>query len=149
MPRGRRAGSGCAVGSTGSNATTRGVRSSSTSRRGRRPPRRRPPPSTHQLAVYQLAASLGAFDQLVGAGVEPGGARLLFLADRKASGEAKEPQQAALRPEEMGHWRDVLMTCAEDSAGAVFVARAGPDCDRCPVRTSCPAVETGRTVVDG
>ncbi|WP_226351381.1 ATP-dependent DNA helicase [Pseudonocardia sp. ICBG601] len=103
----------------------------------------------HQLAVYQLAASLGAFDQLVGAGVEPGGARLLFLADRKASGEAKEPQQAALRPEEMGHWRDVLMTCAEDSAGAVFVARAGPDCDRCPVRTSCPAVETGRTVVDG
>lgn len=103
----------------------------------------------HQLAVYQLAASLGAFDELVGAGVEPGGARLLFLADRKANGEAKEPQQAALRPEEMGHWRDVLMTCAEDSAGAVFVARAGPDCDRCPVRTSCPAVETGRTVVDG
>lgn len=103
----------------------------------------------HQLAVYQLAASLGAFDDLVGAGIEPGGARLLFLADRKASGEAKEPRQTALRPEEMGHWRDVLMRCAEDSAGAVFVARAGPDCDRCPVRTSCPAVETGRTVVDG
>ncbi|MEJ8278473.1 ATP-dependent helicase [Pseudonocardia spirodelae] len=103
----------------------------------------------HQLAVYQLAASLGAFDQLVGGGIEPGGARLLFLADRKANGEAKEPRQDALRPEEMGHWRDVLMTCAEDSAGAVFVARAGPDCERCPVRTSCPAVETGRTVVDG
>ncbi|MBP2370759.1 ATP-dependent helicase [Pseudonocardia parietis] len=103
----------------------------------------------HQLAVYQLAASLGAFDELVGAGVEPGGARLLFLADRKASGEAKEPRQTPLQPEEMGHWRDVLMRCAEDSAGAVFVARAGPDCDRCPVRTSCPAVETGRTVVDG
>ncbi|MBC3190249.1 ATP-dependent helicase [Pseudonocardia sp. C8] len=103
----------------------------------------------HQLAVYQLAASLGAFDELVGAGVEPGGARLLFLADRKAGGEAKEPKQPPLRPDEMGHWRDVLMRCAEDSAGAVFVARAGPDCDRCPVRTSCPAVETGRTVVDG
>ncbi|OLM16620.1 MULTISPECIES: ATP-dependent DNA helicase [unclassified Pseudonocardia] len=103
----------------------------------------------HQLAVYQLAASLGAFSELVGAGTGPGGGRLLFLADRKASGEAKEPAQSPLQPEEMGHWRDVLMTCAEDSAGAVFVARAGPDCDRCPVRTSCPAVETGRTVVDG
>ncbi|BBF99994.1 MULTISPECIES: ATP-dependent helicase [Pseudonocardia] len=103
----------------------------------------------HQLAVYQLAASLGAFDDVVGRGVEPGGARLLFLADRRAGGEAKEPRQAPLKPEEMGHWRDVLMRCADDSAGAVFVARAGPDCDRCPVRTSCPAVETGRTVVDG
>ncbi|MEV1295647.1 ATP-dependent DNA helicase [Pseudonocardia sp. NPDC049635] len=103
----------------------------------------------HQLAVYQLAASLGAFDEVVGGGVEPGGARLLFLADRKAGGEAKEPRQPPLKPEEMGHWRDVLMRCAEDSAGAVFVARAGPDCDRCPVRTSCPAVESGRTVVDG
>ncbi|ANY05918.1 ATP-dependent helicase [Pseudonocardia sp. HH130630-07] len=103
----------------------------------------------HQLAVYQLAASLGAFSELVGSGPGPGGGRLLFLADRKASGDAKEPRQDPLRPEEMGHWRDVLMTCASDSAGAVFVARAGPDCDRCPVRTSCPAVETGRTVVDG
>ncbi|MEU6697904.1 ATP-dependent DNA helicase [Pseudonocardia sp. NPDC046786] len=103
----------------------------------------------HQLAVYQLAASLGAFDEVVGRGAEPGGARLLFLADRKAGGEAKEPRQDPLRPEEMGYWRDVLMRCADDSAGAVFVARPGPDCDRCPVRTSCPAVETGRTVVEG
>ncbi|MFP5023202.1 ATP-dependent helicase [Pseudonocardia phyllosphaerae] len=102
----------------------------------------------HQLAVYQLAAALGAFDDVVGAGAEPGGARLLFLADRRANGEAKEPQQDPLRPEDMGHWRDVLMQCAEDSAGAAFVARAGPDCDRCPVRIACPAVETGRTVVD-
>ncbi|MFP5068603.1 ATP-dependent helicase [Pseudonocardia nantongensis] len=103
----------------------------------------------HQLAVYQLAAALGAFDSVAGAEAGPGGARLLFLADRKAGGEAKEPRQQPLRPEEMGHWRDVLMQCAEDSAGAAFVARAGPDCDRCPVRSSCPAVETGRTVVDG
>ncbi|MEQ3551489.1 ATP-dependent DNA helicase [Pseudonocardia nematodicida] len=103
----------------------------------------------HQLAVYQVAASLGAFDDVVGAGSGPGGARLLFLADRKASGEAKEPRQDPLRPEELGHWRDVLARCAEDSAGAVFVARAGPDCDRCPVRTSCPVVESGRSVVDG
>jgi len=28
----------------------------------------------------------------------------------------------------------------------VFVARVGPDCDRCPVRTACPAHGAGRGV---
>ena len=31
-------------------------------------------------------------------------------------------------------------------SGAVFVARVGPDCDRCPVRTACPAHGAGRGV---
>jgi adenine-specific DNA glycosylase len=31
---------------------------------------------------------------------------------------------------------------------AVFVARVGPDCDRCPVRTACPAHGAGRGVPD-
>ncbi len=100
-----------------------------------------------QLAVYQLAASLGAFDDLVGAGAAPGGARLVFLADRRAGGEPKEPSQEPLDPDAAERWRDVVLQCAEDASGAVFVARVGPDCDRCPVRTSCPAVEPGRSVL--
>ncbi|RZT84133.1 UvrD-like helicase family protein [Pseudonocardia sediminis] len=100
-----------------------------------------------QLAVYQLAASLGAFDDLVGSGVQPGGARLVFLADRKATGAPKEPSQEPLDTEAAQQWRDVVLQCADDASGAVFVARVGPDCDRCPVRTSCPAVEPGRSVL--
>ena len=49
-----------------------------------------------QLAVYQLAAALGAFTELVGAVANPGGARLVYLADRSASGEAKVPEQPPL-----------------------------------------------------
>ncbi len=101
-----------------------------------------------QLAVYQLAAALGAFDSLVGAGVPPGGARLVFLADRKATGMPKEPGQPPLEGDDAERWRDVVLQCADDSSGAAFVARVGPDCDRCPVRTSCPAVEPGRSVLD-
>ncbi|TCK26451.1 UvrD-like helicase family protein [Pseudonocardia endophytica] len=102
-----------------------------------------------QLAVYQLAAALGAFDSLVGAGAPPGGARLVFLADRKASGMPKEPSQPPLEGDGTEQWRDVVLQCADDSSGTAFVARVGPDCDRCPVRTSCPAVEPGRSVLDG
>jgi RecB family exonuclease len=102
-----------------------------------------------QLAVYQLAAALGAFDSLVGAGVPPGGARLVFLADRRATGMPKEPGQPPLEGDDAERWRDVVLQCADDSSGTAFVARVGPDCDRCPVRTSCPAVEPGRSVLDG
>lgn len=102
-----------------------------------------------QLAVYQLAAALGAFTELVGAVADPGGARLVYLADRSASGEAKVPEQPPLHPAELERWRQLVRTCAEETAGARFAARVGPDCDRCPVRTSCPVNESGRSVTDG
>jgi RecB family exonuclease len=102
-----------------------------------------------QLAVYQLAAALGAFTELVGAVTDPGGARLVYLADRSASGEAKEPVQPPLDAVELERSSRLLRACAEETAGARFHARVGPDCDRCPVRTSCPVSESGRSVTDG
>ena len=102
-----------------------------------------------QLAVYQLAAALGAFTELVGAARDPGGARLVYLADRSASGEAKVPEQPPLDAAEVERWRQLVRACAEETAGARFHARIGPDCDRCPVRASCPVNESGRSVTDG
>ena len=99
-----------------------------------------------QLAVYQLAAALGAFGRLLEKGVTPGGARLVYLADRKASGQAKEPTQPPLDAAELARWRGVVATCAQDTSGSAFVARVSADCERCPVRTSCPAREAGRPV---
>jgi RecB family exonuclease len=101
-----------------------------------------------QLALYQLAAALGAFGTLVEQGAPPGGARLVYVADQRADGQAKEPVQPPLDTEGVAHWQQVLQACAADTSGAVFVARVGPDCDRCPVRTACPAHGAGRGVPD-
>ena len=102
-----------------------------------------------QLAVYQLAAALGAFTELVGVTADPGGARLVYLADRAASGEAKQPVQPPLDPADLDRWNLVVRAAAEEPAGAQFHARVGPDCERCPVRASCPVNAAGRAVPDG
>jgi superfamily I DNA/RNA helicase/RecB family exonuclease len=99
-----------------------------------------------QLAVYQLAAALGAFGELLGPGARPGGARLVYLADQKADGQAKEPAQPPLDDAELARWEDVLRHCADETSGAQFIARIGPDCDRCPVRVACPLNGSGRQV---
>ncbi len=99
-----------------------------------------------QLAIYQLAAALGAFGDLVRRGAPPGGARLVYVADQRADGQAKEPTQPPLDAEGVAHWQQVLYTAAVETSGSVFVARVGPDCDRCPVRTACPAHGAGRGV---
>jgi RecB family exonuclease len=101
-----------------------------------------------QLAVYQLAAALGAFGELLEPGVKPGGARLVYLADQKTGGQAKEPTQPPLDDAELAEWEKVVRQCAEDTSDAHFIARVGPDCDRCPVRTSCPLSASGRPVTD-
>ncbi|MGH3568043.1 MAG: ATP-dependent helicase [Pseudonocardia sp.] len=102
-----------------------------------------------QLAVYQLAAALGAFGELLEHGAAPGGARLVYLADRKAAGQAKEPAQPPFDDAQLTQWLQVVRTCADETSGAHFIARTGPDCDRCPVRTSCPLNESGRPVPEG
>ena len=140
----------CAGGWTGWRSTPRGVRSSSTSRPGAPRPRARAAAEHAQLAVYQLAAALGAFTELVGAVADPGGARLVYLADRSAVGRGQGARAAA---------------AGRRGAGAVAAAgpgvrrgrprvrgstpASGPDCDRCPVRASCPVNESGRSVTDG
>ncbi len=101
-----------------------------------------------QLAVYQLAAALGAFGELVGRRARPGGARLVYLADQRAGGDAKEPVQAPLDDAGVAHWEQVVRSTAEETSGSQFIARVGPDCDRCPVRTACPVNGSGRSVPD-
>jgi len=99
-----------------------------------------------QLAVYQLAAALGAFGDVVDRAAAPGGARLVYVADRRAGGPVKQPCQDPLDDEGVAHWHAVVVGCARDTSGARFVARSGPDCARCPVRTSCPLGDAGRQV---
>ncbi|MGE3285475.1 MAG: ATP-dependent helicase [Pseudonocardia sp.] len=102
-----------------------------------------------QLAVYQLAAALGAFGDVVDRAARPGGARLVYVADRLAAGTPKQPSQEPLDDDGVRHWRTVVEGCATDTSGGRFVARSGPDCDRCPVRTSCPLHDAGRPVPEG
>ncbi|MDT7615621.1 MAG: hypothetical protein QOF00_3068 [Pseudonocardiales bacterium] len=101
-----------------------------------------------QLAVYQLAAALGAFGELVGQGARPGGARLIYLADQRADGQAKEPVQPPLDDDAVAHWEQVVRSSAHETSGSQFIARVGPDCDRCPVRSACPVEESGRQVTE-
>ncbi|HEX4362441.1 MAG TPA: ATP-dependent DNA helicase [Pseudonocardia sp.] len=107
-----------------------------------------------QLAVYQLAAALGAFRDALGgpagvSGVVPGGARLLFLADRGADGRAKERTQPALTEDDVRTWRRELHGAARATGAAEFTARENADCERCGVRTSCPVTGDGRGVPSG
>ena len=99
-----------------------------------------------QLAVYQLAAALGAFRDVLGASTDPGGARLLFLADQDASGRAKERVQNALSADDLAAWRSALHSAARETGTSTFTAKENSGCVRCGVRTSCPVSEAGRTV---
>lgn len=97
-----------------------------------------------QLAVYQLAAALGAFGETTG--TDPGGARLLYVAKPDAAGAATERGQDGFDDERLRVWLDVVHDAAASSTGPGFVATENADCSRCPVRTSCPAHSAGRQV---
>lgn len=98
-----------------------------------------------QLAVYQLAASLGAFPD---ATPEPGGARLLYLAKANQKTGATERNQPAPDEDKLAEWRDVVVDAAKSSAGPDYLAVESSDCPTCPVRTSCPLQENGRQVTE-
>jgi superfamily I DNA/RNA helicase/RecB family exonuclease len=96
-----------------------------------------------QLAVYQLAAALGAF----GGDDEPGGARLLYVAKPESrSGAATERAQTGFDGERVRVWLDVVRSAAASSTGPAFVATENDDCPRCPARTCCPVHPAGRQV---
>ena len=98
-----------------------------------------------QLAVYQLAAALGAFHG--GELTEPGGARLLYVAKPEArTGAATERGQAGLDRERVQVWLDVVHDAAAASVGPAYVASENSDCPRCPARTCCPVHPAGRQV---
>jgi superfamily I DNA/RNA helicase/RecB family exonuclease len=102
-----------------------------------------------QLAVYQLATVLGAFQDVLDGPKQPGGARLLFLADQSSDGKPKERIQPALDVEGVQAWRAEVGAAASVTAAATFTATENADCERCGVRTSCPVSDDGRGVPGG
>lgn len=124
-----------------------------------------------QLGVYQLAAQLGAFDELAGGPVRLAGAELLYL--RHASGTlpkilrqsslddvthlASEPVLTALGDAELdrvGGQHDHPTWVHHRLAAAVCLIEAdrypavtGPSCQWCQFAGSCPARPQGRQVV--
>ncbi|MEU7475781.1 ATP-dependent DNA helicase [Lentzea sp. NPDC042327] len=98
-----------------------------------------------QLAVYQLATSLGGFTH-IGLGTEPGGARLLYVAREDKKTGAVERTQAPLDEQGVRAWLEVVQDAAESVLGPSYTARENADCDRCPARTTCPVHPSGRQV---
>ncbi|WP_211298569.1 ATP-dependent helicase [Kineococcus rhizosphaerae] len=99
-----------------------------------------------QLGVYQLAAEEGAFRTL-GSAAGSGGAALVQLGGTQK--KAPQQHQVPLAEDEDPHWaRDLVARAAEGMAAATFEAVVGPHCSYCPVRSSCPAQDAGRSVVE-
>jgi hypothetical protein len=57
---------------------------------------------------------------------------------QRALGEDREPEWAA----------DLVARAAEGMASDRFEAVVGPHCGYCPVQSSCPAQDAGRSVVE-
>jgi superfamily I DNA/RNA helicase/RecB family exonuclease len=119
-----------------------------------------------QLAVYQLAAALGAFREGAAGAAEPegvadgaatgidtpgtaraaggsGGAELVYL----RTGTPKTLVQPPLTESDGLRWAEQLRQAAESAAGSALLARQGEGCERCPVRSCCPLQPEGRQVV--
>ena len=96
-----------------------------------------------QLATYQLAAAHGAFARH-GLSGEPGGAHIVQLSARTSTGVQRS--QAALDPDAVAHWLEVVRETARRTAGPAFAAVENGDCQRCPSRTACPLHDSGRQV---
>ncbi|NAZ77773.1 ATP-dependent helicase, partial [Kineococcus sp. T13] len=97
-----------------------------------------------QLGVYQLAVAAGAF----GAAAEGGGALLVQLGGTQRA--APQQQQRPLAEDEDPRWAaQLLQRVAAGMAAGRFEAVVGPQCGTCPVLSSCPAHEAGRSVAAG
>jgi superfamily I DNA/RNA helicase/RecB family exonuclease len=94
-----------------------------------------------QLAMYQLAVAEGmiAADS---PGVEPGGARLVYIGKTGAAG-VTEREQDPLTPAARDEWRNLIRRAADATAGSQFIARRNDGCTHCPIRPCCPAHADG------
>ncbi|WP_438269022.1 PD-(D/E)XK nuclease family protein [Nocardia donostiensis] len=106
-----------------------------------------------QLATYQVAAAHGALepepegrqpDRLR----EPGGARLVYVANATAKGVAKQVKQPPLDEAGVRKWRDAIHAAAAATQGPSFLAMRNDGCRHCTVAGSCPVQDTGRQVTD-
>ncbi|MFW0875044.1 ATP-dependent helicase [Rhodococcoides corynebacterioides] len=100
-----------------------------------------------QLATYQVALAAGAVEGEPAG--EPGGGRLVYVAQPHGRTGAKERTQAAPTPEQLEEWRDTVVAAAEATRGPTFEARVNDGCRHCPVVTACPAQDRGRQVTEG
>ncbi len=96
-----------------------------------------------QLALYQLAVAESAIDPA--AGRAPGGGLLLYVGGR----EGRAPVERTQDP--LTHAGAETLVERVDEAGRAtlgprYQARVGPWCQRCAVRSSCPARAEGRQV---
>ncbi|MGW6738636.1 ATP-dependent helicase [Streptomyces sp. NPDC055013] len=107
-----------------------------------------------QLAVYQLAVSEGAVDEVFdGVRPEPGGAELVQLrqgAAKRDGGETlpKVQGQEPLEGAEGGWVGDLLATAAGKVLDERFTPTAGQHCTHCAFRASCSARPEGRHVIE-
>jgi superfamily I DNA/RNA helicase/RecB family exonuclease len=100
-----------------------------------------------QLGVYQLAAEQGAFHTMPEGPVGTGGAVLVQLGGNQK--KAPQQHQRALGDDDEPGWAAELVAhAAEGMASGRFEAIVGPHCGYCPVYSSCPAQDAGRSVVE-
>lgn len=97
-----------------------------------------------QLATYQLAAAEGGVQGHPDSG-PTGGARLVYVAKNGRDG-ATERTQPAPDAELLSRWREQVLDAAAATRGPSFLATVNDGCEHCPVRTACPAQESGRQV---
>ncbi len=101
-----------------------------------------------QLATYQVAAGVGGFAAEVdGRHVDPGGARLVYVAKPSRDG-ATERLQAALDSDGIAQWRTTIHAAAAATRGPGFLAMRNDGCRHCRVAGSCPVQDAGRQVTD-
>jgi RecB family exonuclease len=92
-----------------------------------------------QLTLYQLAVHEGAVQETLG-DVTIAGAELVYVGrDTKGATTRSQP------PADMEAARERLITIASGINAATFIASPSKECQHCAVRTSCPAVLSGRT----
>jgi superfamily I DNA/RNA helicase/RecB family exonuclease len=105
-----------------------------------------------QLATYQVAAAHGALDEdesdEPAPVVEPGGARLVYVAKPNRKTGAAERTQSALDGEGLEQWRTTIHDAADATRGPGYLAVRNDGCRHCPVAGSCPVQDTGRQVTD-
>ncbi|TCJ99534.1 UvrD-like helicase family protein [Nocardia alba] len=105
-----------------------------------------------QLATYQVAAAHGALaaeesDEPAPV-VDPGGARLVYVAKPNRATGAAERTQPALDGDGLEQWRTTIHDAADATRGPGYLAVRNDGCRHCPVAGSCPVQDTGRQVTD-
>jgi ATP-dependent exoDNAse (exonuclease V) beta subunit len=101
-------------------------------------------PQHAQLAAYQLAVEVGAFAEQ---GLTESGGAALLQVGKGATKDAREQRQEPLSSYPEPEWARQLVTeVAQGMAGSAFQAVDNDLCKMCPVRTSCPVQDEGRTV---